>query len=124
VFRRSDNVLGRDIRACHPPKSVDKVEAILSEMKNERRESAEFWIDMKVGDAPQPERSSSSTLRRAIPRANTWAAWSVRKGYAGSRDFREASHGLRPTPGTPAVRVPSNAIRSTPLDTLPLNSYL
>jgi DUF438 domain-containing protein len=56
VFRRSDNVLGRDVRACHPGKSLAKVEAIISEMKKGTRESAEFWIDMKLGDAPEPEK--------------------------------------------------------------------
>ena len=56
IFRRTDNVLGRDVRACHPGKSLAKVEAIISEMKKGTRETAEFWIDMKLGDAPQPEK--------------------------------------------------------------------
>jgi DUF438 domain-containing protein len=48
LFRRSENVLGRDVRACHPKQSLEKVERILSEMKGGTRESAEFWIDMTV----------------------------------------------------------------------------
>jgi DUF438 domain-containing protein len=50
LFKRSPNVIGRDVRACHPRQSLDKVERILSEMKAGTRESAEFWIDMKVED--------------------------------------------------------------------------
>jgi len=53
VFRRSENVLGRDVRACHPKQSVEKVEKILSEMKAGTRDKAEFWIDMKVEGKPE-----------------------------------------------------------------------
>ena len=53
VFRRSANVLGRDVRDCHPKQSLDKVERILSEMKAGTREKAEFWIDLKVDGAPE-----------------------------------------------------------------------
>ncbi len=48
LFRRATNVLGRDVRNCHPKKSVDKVERILSEMKSGTRQSAEFWLDMDI----------------------------------------------------------------------------
>jgi len=48
LFRRAPNVLGRDVRNCHPKKSVDKVERILSEMKSGTRQSAEFWLDMEI----------------------------------------------------------------------------
>ena len=48
LFRRSPNVIGRDVRACHPKQSLEKVERILSEMKAGTRESAEFWIDMQI----------------------------------------------------------------------------
>jgi len=53
LFRRSPNVLGRDVRNCHPQKSLEKVERILSEMKAGQRESAEFWIDMEVDGKPE-----------------------------------------------------------------------
>jgi DUF438 domain-containing protein len=56
TFRRTDNVLGRDVRACHPGKSIAKVEVIISEMKKGTRESAEFWIDMKLDGATEPEK--------------------------------------------------------------------
>ena len=53
LFRRTQNVLGRDVRACHPKQSLEKVEKILSEMKAGKRESAEFWIDMQVDGRPE-----------------------------------------------------------------------
>lgn len=56
IFRRSDNVLGRDVRKCHPGKSLDKVEKIIAEMKQGTRESAEFWIDMTLEGSTAPEK--------------------------------------------------------------------
>ncbi|UCB47257.1 MAG: PAS domain-containing protein [Spirochaetota bacterium] len=52
IFKRSEKVLGLDVHQCHPKKSLDKVEAILSEMKDGKRESAEFWIDMDIDNKP------------------------------------------------------------------------
>jgi uncharacterized protein len=56
VFRRAESVLGRDVRACHPGKSLPVVEKIIAEMKKGTRESAEFWIDMKLDGAAEPEK--------------------------------------------------------------------
>jgi PAS domain S-box-containing protein len=53
VFKRPTAVLGKDVRDCHPKKSLDKVEVILSEMKHGKRESAEFWIDMELDGKPE-----------------------------------------------------------------------
>lgn len=47
IFKRPEAVLGRDVRQCHPPKSLDKVLRILDEMKAGKREKARFWIDLK-----------------------------------------------------------------------------
>jgi len=46
VFPRSPAVIGREVRNCHPPKSVDKVEQILEQFKAGRRDMAEFWIEL------------------------------------------------------------------------------
>ena len=46
VFKRPSAVLGLDVRNCHPKKSLDKVEAIIGEMRQGKRESARFWIEM------------------------------------------------------------------------------
>jgi len=49
IFKRPAGVVGRDVRNCHPPKSLAKVEKILSEMKAGKRDKAEFWIDLPIG---------------------------------------------------------------------------
>lgn len=48
IFKRPEAVVGRDIRDCHPKNSLGKVETILQEMKEGKRESAEFWIDLEI----------------------------------------------------------------------------
>lgn len=45
MFKRPNAVLGRNVRDCHPRKSLDKVEAIIGEMRQGKRETARFWID-------------------------------------------------------------------------------
>lgn len=46
VFPRSPGVIGREVRNCHPPKSLAKVEQILEEFKTGTKDVAEFWIQM------------------------------------------------------------------------------
>ena len=50
IFKRPESAIGRDVRKCHPPRSLDKVEQILAEMKAGKRESATFWIDLPIGE--------------------------------------------------------------------------
>lgn len=45
-FPRTKMDLQRKVQNCHPPQSLDKVNAILEGFKNGTRESAEFWIEM------------------------------------------------------------------------------
>ena len=49
IFKRPEGVIGRDIRKCHPEKSLAKVEQILNEMKGGKRDKASFWIDLPIG---------------------------------------------------------------------------
>jgi len=49
IFKRPEAALGRNVRQCHPPKSLAKVEQIISEMKSGKRDKAEFWIDLPIG---------------------------------------------------------------------------
>ncbi len=49
IFKRPEAALGRNVRNCHPPKSIQKVEQILTEMKNQKRDHASFWIDLPLG---------------------------------------------------------------------------
>jgi len=48
IFKRPTGVVGRNVRNCHPPKSVDKVEKIIEEMKAGTRDKARFWIDLDI----------------------------------------------------------------------------
>jgi len=48
IFKRPEGVIGRNVRDCHPKKSLDKVEQILSEMKAGKRDKARFWIDLNM----------------------------------------------------------------------------
>ena len=49
IFKRPEAALGKNVRSCHPKKSLAKVEQILSEMKNGSRDKAQFWIDLPIG---------------------------------------------------------------------------
>lgn len=48
IFRRPIVAMGRNFRECHPEKSLHMVEKIVREMKEGKRNTARFWIDMKV----------------------------------------------------------------------------
>ncbi len=47
IFPRSPGVIGREVKRCHPPKSVHIVEKILEEFRAGNRDDAEFWIQMQ-----------------------------------------------------------------------------
>ncbi|HWR27820.1 MAG TPA: PAS domain-containing protein [Candidatus Thermoplasmatota archaeon] len=49
IFKRPEAVVGRDVRNCHPKKSLGKVEQILQEMKAGKRDKARFYIDLPLG---------------------------------------------------------------------------
>lgn len=46
LFPRSPAVIGRDVQNCHPQKSVDTVNRILSSFKNKEKNKARFWLEM------------------------------------------------------------------------------
>jgi PAS domain S-box-containing protein len=50
IFKRPEKVVGRNVRKCHPEKSLDKVETIISEMKERKRDKARFWIGLELPD--------------------------------------------------------------------------
>jgi DUF438 domain-containing protein len=45
VFARSKAVIGRKVQHCHPPRSVDVVDRILSDFRSGQQNVAEFWIN-------------------------------------------------------------------------------
>lgn len=46
VFPRSPAIIGREVRNCHPPKSVATVERILDAFRKKEKSEARFWIKM------------------------------------------------------------------------------
>ena len=47
VFSRSKGIIGREVRFCHPPKSVNMVLRIVEEFKAGTKDVAEFWFNFK-----------------------------------------------------------------------------
>ena len=46
IFKRPLSVIGKSVQNCHPKRSLDKVNQILSDFKSGKRDSAEFWINL------------------------------------------------------------------------------
>jgi hypothetical protein len=46
IFKRPEGVLGKDVRDCHPQKSLAAVQQIIADMKSGKRDKARFWIDL------------------------------------------------------------------------------
>ena len=47
IFPRAKAIIGRKVQQCHPQKSLHKVEQILNDFKQNKRDVAGFWIDLK-----------------------------------------------------------------------------
>jgi len=54
VFKRPVAAVGRDVRKCHPEKSLAAVEKIIAEMKAGTRDKATFWIETTMHGKIQP----------------------------------------------------------------------
>ena len=48
IFDRPLTIIGREVKNCHPPKSVHIVEQIVEDLKNGVKDHEDFWI--KMGD--------------------------------------------------------------------------
>ncbi|MBN2848726.1 MAG: DUF438 domain-containing protein [Coriobacteriia bacterium] len=46
IFPRSPAVIGREVRNCHPPKSVHKVEEIIASFRAGEKDVASFWLTL------------------------------------------------------------------------------
>ncbi len=47
IFPRTHLDISRKVQRCHPAQSVAKVQRILNDFRAKRRESAEFWLDVR-----------------------------------------------------------------------------
>lgn len=48
IFDRPKTILGREVKNCHPPKSVHIVEQIVADLRSGKKDHEDFWI--KMGD--------------------------------------------------------------------------
>ena len=53
LFKRPLTSMGLNFRDCHPAESLALVEGIVQEMRDGRRDTARFWLDMTVGKDPK-----------------------------------------------------------------------
>lgn len=56
IFKRPVGVVGRNVKDCHPSKSLAKVEQIIAEMKSGKRDKARFWIDLTLDESKGPQK--------------------------------------------------------------------
>ena len=47
IFRRTNAIIGRDVKNCHPHESIDMVEQIVEAFRNGEKDKANFWFQMK-----------------------------------------------------------------------------
>ena len=47
IFRRTNSIIGRDVKNCHPHESVHVVEQIVEAFRKGKKDRASFWIQMK-----------------------------------------------------------------------------
>lgn len=47
IFRRTNSIIGRDVKNCHPHESVHVVEQIVEAFRKGEKDNASFWIQMK-----------------------------------------------------------------------------
>lgn len=45
IFLRTKGVIGMKVQNCHPAKSLDTVNKIISSFKSNKKNTAEFWIN-------------------------------------------------------------------------------
>jgi PAS domain S-box-containing protein len=46
IFTRTKSIIGRKVQNCHPPQSLDVVEKILNDFKENRKDFHDFWINL------------------------------------------------------------------------------
>jgi len=47
IFRRTNSIIGREVKNCHPHESVHVVEQIVDAFRTGEKDKASFWIQMK-----------------------------------------------------------------------------
>lgn len=47
IFVRTKAVIGREVKNCHPPQSVDRVMTVIEELRSGKSKSVDFWLTIK-----------------------------------------------------------------------------
>ncbi len=53
IFKRPHGVLGKNVRNCHPKKSLDKVLKVIERLRNGESDHVDFWIDLPEDEQPR-----------------------------------------------------------------------
>lgn len=46
IFERQKTIIGREVKNCHPPKSVHIVEKIVEDLRSGKKDNEDFWIKL------------------------------------------------------------------------------
>lgn len=139
VFPRSSNVIGRDVKNCHPRKSVHIVEEIISKFRSGEQDQAEFWINKPdifiyilytaVRDRDGRfrgvlEMMQDCTHIRSLTDSQTLLTWAAPKDEQGSqsdaagismKSDASSTHGKAVQPAAPAESAAAQASESVSL---------
>lgn len=47
IFLRTKSIIGRNVKNCHPPQSVDRVMQIIDAFREGKKDTVDFWITMQ-----------------------------------------------------------------------------
>lgn len=121
IFPRSKNVIGRDVKNCHPRTSVHLVEEIIEKFRSGEQDSVDFWINkpglfiyiyyVAVRDAEGRfrgvlEMMQDCTRIRELQDSRTLLKW--------SQDTEGANKGHTPDNSSISQETPHNAPVETP----------
>lgn len=118
VFPRSKNVIGRDVKNCHPRTSVHLVEEIIEKFRSGEQDSVDFWINkpdmfiyiyyVAVRDADGKfrgvlEMMQDCTRIRQLQDSRTLLTWSKDTSGASRKHGTESSGANADTPESESV---------------------
>lgn len=125
VFPRSKNVIGRDVKNCHPKASVHVVKEILDRFRSGEKDTAEFWINKEnffvyikyvaVRDDAGNFRGVLEMMQdalyiRSLEGSRTLLTWNEDAGGAEKKEKAEDATAAAPSVEPPQTTVGSGAI--------------
>ena len=125
VFPRSKNVIGRDVKNCHPRTSVHLVEEIIEKFRRGEQNEVDFWINkpglfiyiyyVAVRDEEGRfrgvlEMMQDCTRIRSLEGSRTLLSWDKSNKAASKHGDDKPSETTTPTPPVPAVEEESEYV--------------